>query len=70
MRTIINFSYTTVPTHTITEEYCGGTLVISVSDTDRGGTTFSTVSAVQEMNPLMDSQMIAHQLANIDIMYH
>jgi len=38
-----------ISTHTITEEYCEGALVIAVLDTDRGGTTFSTVSAVEEI---------------------
>ena len=38
-----------VSTHTITEEYCEGALVIAVLETDRGGTTFSTVSAVEEI---------------------
>ena len=38
-----------ISTYTITQEYLGCSLVISVLDTDRGGTTFSTVSAVQEI---------------------
>ena len=38
-----------ISTHTITGEYCEGTLVIDVLETDRGGTTFSTVSAVEEI---------------------
>ena len=38
-----------ISTHTITEEYCEGTLVIAVLETDRGGTTFSTISAVEEI---------------------
>ena len=38
-----------ISTHTITEEYCDGTLVIYVLETDRGGTKFSTVSAAQEI---------------------
>ena len=41
LQTITNFGYTTVFTHTITEEYCDGTLVVSVLDTHKGGTTFS-----------------------------
>ena len=38
-----------ISTHTITEEYCEGTLVIADLETDRGCTTFSTVSAVEEI---------------------
>ena len=38
-----------ISTHTITEEYCDGTLAIYVLETDRGGTKFSTVSAAQEI---------------------
>ena len=49
LQTITNFSYMIISTHTITEEYCEGALVIAVLDTDRGGTTFSTVSAVEEI---------------------
>ena len=40
-------------TRAITEEYCEGALVITVLDTDRGGTTFSTVSAVEELGTQM-----------------
>jgi len=36
-----------ISTYTITQEYSGSSLVISVLDTDMGGTKFSTVSAVQ-----------------------
>ena len=49
-----------ISTHTITEEYCEGTLVIALLETDRGGTTFSTVSAVEEIikikGPITKSQ--------------
>ena len=38
-----------ISTRAITEEYYDDTLIISVLETDRGGTTFSTVSAVQEI---------------------
>jgi len=52
-----------ISTHTITEEYRDGTLVIPVLDTDRGG-TISTISAVQEaaIVYLQEKRMTTHDL--------
>ena len=48
-QTMANIGNVIVHTHIITEEYRESALVISVSDTERGGRKFSTVSVVQEM---------------------
>ena len=50
-----------ISTHTITEEYCEGTLVIADLETDRGGTTFSTVSAVEEITGIKRWSRKLHQ---------
>ena len=51
IQTIANITYVIVPTHIVAGEYWGSTLVILVLDTDRGGTKFCNVSAVQEIGP-------------------
>ena len=48
-QTIPNISNMMALTHIATEKYWESTLVISVSDTERGGIEFSTVSPAQEI---------------------
>ena len=51
LQSIANISCMIVPMHIIAKEYWGSTLFISVLDTNRSGTKFCGVSAVQEIIP-------------------